>query len=97
MDADAKALRLFRITRWVELRQPVLDLDRALNSIDGTRKLGQDAIAGRVGNPATVLLDEPIHDLSMSGQAAKGADFILAHEMGVASHVSGKDRRQPPL
>jgi hypothetical protein len=68
-----------------------------LDRIHSARELGQDAVTGCIGNPPTMLGYEPVHDLEMGTQGTEGSDLVLLHEAGIASHVSGKDRRQPSL
>jgi hypothetical protein len=61
------------------------------------RELRQDAVACRVGNTATVLHDEPVHDLAMGGQRSQRPDLILAYQARIARHVGSEDGCQPPL
>jgi hypothetical protein len=78
-------------------RECILHLGSAPDGIDGARELGQDTVASGVRDPPTVFDNEPIHDLTMGGQGAEGADLILLHHARIACHVSREDGGQPPL
>src|SRR5829696_8993873 len=69
----------------------LLNLDRALHSIDDTRELREHTVARGVRYAAPVLAYEPVHDFPVSRQPPPRSDFVLAHEPRVVRHVSGED------
>ena len=97
MHADAEAdAALFRHLV-VHRADSLLDAERALQRIDGARELGQDAVAGGVGDAAAMLRDEAIRHLAMGAEQAKGAGLIAVHQAGVAGHVGADDGRETAL
>ena len=89
-EADLTALR----ERLIGGCECLLDLHGALNRVYDTREFRQDAVSSRVGNPAPVLADEPVHDLPMSRQRP---DLVHPHETRVALHVGREDGREMSL
>ena len=75
----------------------LLDLHGALNGLYDARELCQDAVSSRVGDPAPVLADEPVHDLPMSRQRPQRPDLVHPHETRVALHVGREDGRETSL
>jgi hypothetical protein len=97
MDADPVAQRTLRLSAGVETGQSPLHLHGALYGIDRTWKLSKDTVASGVGDPAAMLRNETVHNISMSGKSLQSADLILAHQTRVAGNISGHDRGQTPL
>jgi hypothetical protein len=97
MDADPVAQHTLRGSTDVEVGQSRLHLHGALHGIDSTRELSEDTVTGGVGDPAAMLRNETVHNLTMSRKISQGADLILAHQTRVAGHVSSQDRGQTPL
>jgi hypothetical protein len=52
------------------LSKPLLNRHRTLNGIYRARKLRQHAVPSRVGYPAAVLGDEPVHHFASRRQGA---------------------------
>jgi hypothetical protein len=63
----------------VRLRKCMLYVYGTLNGIHGAGELGQNTIASGVGDPSSMLCDEPIHDLTVGCQGTERSDLILAH------------------
>jgi hypothetical protein len=73
-------------------QQPTLDRNGTLNGVDCARELRQDAVPCGVGNPAAMLLNESVHDLTSGSEALQGAKFVQANEPRVARDIGRKDR-----
>jgi hypothetical protein len=97
VNPDPKPETLMLRSAFGHLGDSFLHGNGALDGIDGTWKLSQNTVASGVGDPSTVLRNQPIHHLAMGGQRSKGSDLILLHEARVACHVSREDGCQPPL
>ena len=76
VDSDPELDTAVRSSPSARLQQPTLDRDGTLNGIDGARELRQDAVPCGVGNPAAMLLNESVHDLTGGGEASQGANFV---------------------
>jgi len=64
--ADAELQTPVLLNALIRGAKLLLNRDGALKRIDGTGELGEHAVASGVGDPAPVLGDEPIHDLTVS-------------------------------
>jgi hypothetical protein len=74
------------------VNHPTLDLNGAAHGIHDTRKLGQQAVAGVLHNPAVVLCDLWLDYLMKVGLEPRVRTLlILAHEPRITGHVGGKD------
>src|SRR5580704_9036426 len=87
MHTDAETHLLF-------IGERILNRDRALHRIDGTREIGGDAVAGTAEDAPAMGCDALIENGATGGQPAQGADLILTHQPAVASNIGGEDRRQ---
>ncbi len=97
VDADAKAhAPLFG---QVSIADPELALgfDGAAHRLDRARELGDDAVAGAGEDPAPMVRDQPVDDLSAGVQRADRRLLVLRHEPAVAGHVGGEDRGEAAL
>jgi hypothetical protein len=83
MDADAEAECTIHAYASVHVTERLLDLDGTLDGIDGGGKFGQYAVACGVGDPAPMLRNEPVHDLTVSRESTEGPHLVLAHQPGV--------------
>jgi hypothetical protein len=97
MNTDAELQAALSGLVLVQGSQRLLNLDSASGSIDGAGELREHAVPSRVGDPATMFIDEPVHDLAMLGQAPESCILILAHQARVTRHVSREEGCQPPL
>jgi hypothetical protein len=97
VDADPELKAAILRPSGARFPEPLLDRHRALNSIHGARKLCENAIASGVGDPASMLGDEAVHDLASGSQGAQGPGLVLAHQARVPGHVRRKDRRKTPF
>jgi hypothetical protein len=77
-------------------RDPYPDAEGALQRVHGARELGQNAVAGRVGDPAAVPGDEPVRDVAMGGEEPQGADLVRLHEPRVARDIGAEHRGKAP-
>ena len=50
-----------------------------MNRVHCARELGQDTIPCRVGDPTSMLTDEPVHDLPMGREGLQRANFVRPH------------------
>src|SRR5215211_6370065 len=76
MHANAK--ENLTILRHCLVNRPERALDRnsRLDRIHDARELRQNTVPRRVGNPAPMLADEPVHDLPVSREGPQGPDLI---------------------
>jgi hypothetical protein len=94
MNPNPKAKGATRVLVIVKLYEGLLDLHGALDCIHGAAELGQNTITCRIGDPATMLGNKPVHDLAMRCEDAESSNLILAHEPGISSHIRCEDRCQ---
>jgi hypothetical protein len=87
MHADAKTHLLFFGERF-------LHCDRALDGIDRTGEIGDDAVAGAAEDAPAIGRDAPVEDRAAGGQPAQGADLVLPHQPAVAFDIGREDRRE---
>ena len=97
VDADPELKAAILGHSGARLCQLLLNRHRALNRIHGARELREHAIASRVGDPAAMLGDEPVHDLAGGSQGAQRPGLVLAHQARVSGHVGSENRRQTPF
>ncbi len=67
-----------------------LDLNRALDGIHDAGELGQYAVARRVHESSTVLLDQRIDQLTRRGQTTEGRLLVLPHEAAIAEDIGAE-------
>ena len=72
--------------------QGLLRLDRALHGVDRARKLGEHAVAGRVGDTAAMPRDGGVQDGPLGRQHAHGADLVGVGQAAESGHIGGKNR-----
>src|SRR5260370_31463558 len=94
MHADSQTHLLIRGPSGAVFRDRVLDRDRALDGVDGTGEIGDDAVAGAAEDPPAIGRDALVENGATSGQPAQGANLILTHQAAVAGDIGGGDRRQ---
>ena len=87
MDADAKTHLLF-------FGERLLHCDRALDGVDRTGEIRDDAVAGAAEDPPAIGRDALVENRAAGGQPAQGADLVLTHQPAVACDIGGEDRRQ---
>src|SRR6516164_8441531 len=72
---------------------PALDLGRTAHCVDDTAKFGEQAVAGVLHGPATVLFDLWVNELTeMSFEAFVRALLVRAHQPRITRYVGGEDR-----
>src|SRR5262245_11569197 len=70
----------------------VLQLDRALHSIDCTAKLDEDTVAGKLEDTPLMLGDQRLQYLLPPGlEPDQCASLILLHEAAVTDHIDSQD------
>jgi hypothetical protein len=77
--------------------ESLLHLHGGLNRIHSAWELRQHAVPCCIGDPASMLADEPVHDFPMRREGPQRPNFVNAHEPRVALHVCRKDSRETPL
>src|SRR5262245_19409535 len=87
MHPDAETHLLF----WGER---LLHCDRALDGVDRTGEVGDDAVAGAAEDASAIGRDALVEDGAAGGQSAQGADLVLTHQPAVAGDICGEDRRE---
>jgi hypothetical protein len=76
----------------------VLQLDRAAHRINDAGEFGQEPVAGRLDNPATMLRDLEIAQLAPDRFERRERGLLVhAHEPRVPGDISRQYRRQPAL
>ena len=75
-----------------------LDLDGAMDRLDGAGKFGKRAVAHRLDDTLFVFSDPGLdHLFKVALEGNERACLVLAHETAVADHVGGKNRRKPAM
>ena len=97
MDADAEQHAAVGRKILVLLGDRALHGDRADETVDGARKLGEQRVAGGVGNAAAMLGQQRLDDRAARGQAAQRRILVGAHQPAVLGDVGGENRRQAAL
>jgi hypothetical protein len=93
IDPDAKRDALIFGRFGVALSYPPLQLDGTTHRIDYACKLGQEAVASVLYDPAPVLRDLRINDLpEVAFEPFVRPLLIRAHEARVPRHIGGEDR-----
>ncbi len=76
----------------------VLADDRHNPGVDDGGKLHQPTIPHALDDTAVMLVDRGRENLgSQSSERAQRTSLVLAHQAGIANHLSGQDRRQSAL
>jgi len=81
----------------VERRDRLLHLGRALNGLDRTGKLAQDAVAGGAGDAAAMLRHGAVDYIASLAEPLKRSDFIGAHPTAIVLDVGAQDRGELAL
>jgi hypothetical protein len=97
MNADAEVDVTIRWQACISLGKRRLRLDSALNGIDSTAELCQDAVPGGIGNPTATGSNQPVKDESPVGQSPEGTDLVGPHQAAISLNVGRKNRNQPTL
>ena len=98
VDADAKENLLLSIHAVVAARHALLKSDGASHRVDGAPELQQQAVAGRVGDAATVRFYQRVDELRpMRAQGAERTFLVVTDQTGVTRHIGGDDRCQPAV
>ena len=97
MDADPELKAAILGLSGARLCELLLNRHGALDGIDRARELGQHAVASRVGDPAAMVPNQPVHDLASGSEGAQRPGLVLAHQARVPGHVSCEDRCQTPF
>ena len=71
VDADPELKAAVLRHSGIRLRELLLHRHRALDGIDRARELGQHAIASGIGDPAAMVPNQPVHDLTSGSQGAQ--------------------------
>jgi 4-hydroxy-L-threonine phosphate dehydrogenase PdxA len=68
-------------------------LEAAQAAIGGTLKLGEEAVADQLDDPAAMRGEPGLDQLpALRLEGRKRAGLVLAHETGIADHVGGQNR-----
>ena len=94
MHADAKPHRRRRVEPRVAGGELGLHLGRALHRLDHAREVGDQAVAGGVGDPAAMALDQPREHRARILERRHGRHLVRRHQPAVALDVGGEDGRQ---
>src|SRR5215472_12285769 len=93
VDADTELDPLLRRDLGVSLGHPPLHLDRTPHRVHHAGEFRQEAVAGVLYDPAPMLRDLRIDQLSeVSFELLVRALLIRAHQPRVTGNISGKDR-----
>jgi hypothetical protein len=91
VDPDAEEHAAVLRDRLVARRHDGLELDRAFDRADHTRKLGQDAVASRVDDAAAIAANQGEDHGLVSLEVAHRGGIVLAHQPAVASDIGGQN------
>src|SRR6516162_3748642 len=80
--------------RRVALRHGLLDGDRALDGVHDAAELGEDSVACRVDDAATVFPNHREDDCLVRIEIADGSSLVSAHERAIAGDIGSEDRCQ---
>jgi hypothetical protein len=94
MHADAEAHLFAGRPVFPVFGERLLNRHRALDGVDRTGEIGDDAVAGAAKNPSAICRDVPVESGATGGQPAQGADFVLPHEPTVTFDIGREDRRE---
>ena len=97
MHADTEVDLTILGQRLVGRPERLLDLNSRLDRIHHARELRQDTVPSRIGDPASMLADQPVHDLPVSREGPQRPDLVQLHQARVALHVRCKYRGEVPL
>jgi hypothetical protein len=97
MDPYAKVKRALVVRTFVQVAQGLLNLPSAHDSVNSAGELSENTVTCRIGNATTMVLDKPIHDLTVGCDSSHGAHLVLTHKAGVSCDIGRKDRREPSL
>jgi hypothetical protein len=96
IDADPEGNALIFRIAVCNLKDAGLEPGRGPNRFDGTRKLGQEPVAGILDDTTSVLSDCRLDSVRQKrAQFSVGRLFVMVHEPGIAGDVRGQYRRQP--
>jgi hypothetical protein len=96
VDADAKLDAGVWRRDGAALGYPSLHFGRAAQSVDDTRELHQDSIAGRFEDPTSMLNDFGVDQFApMRLQPRERAFLVGAYEAAIPGHVSSENGGQP--
>jgi hypothetical protein len=74
----------------IAIRHPALDRDGTGNGLNDTWELDQEAVSGRLYDPALVFGDFGINQLAtMGSKPRESAGFVLTHEAAVTGDIGG--------
>src|SRR5215472_5494503 len=95
VDADTELDPLLRRDLGISLGHPPLHLDRTPHRVHHAGEFRQEAVAGVLYDPASMLRDLRIDQLSeVSFEPLVRALLIRAHKPRVTRHIGGQDRRE---
>src|SRR6185369_6626936 len=97
IDPDAKLQPPIRGQGGVVPLQLPLNVNRTPDRGGHAVELGEEAVAGRVDDPAVVLGDHPDHHDPIGREGPHGRFDIAGDEAAVASDVGVKTRGEPPF
>ena len=81
----------------IQSRNGLLHAHGAADGVDHARELGQDAVAGGVGDPAPERQDQIVDGRPVRGQRRQRRFLVERHQAAVALDVRREDRHQPTI
>jgi len=75
----------------------LLNAERALDGVNGTRELSKDTISCGIRNATAASIYFPVHDSAMRVKEAKGSDLVGIHETRITCHIGAEDRSKVAL
>ena len=97
IDADAKAHPLVVRHAGTQLGRRLLHPHRTAHGIDDTGELGQDAVAGGVGDPAAEVADELVDDRPVGRQRGQRCLLVRRHQPRIALDIGCQNGDQPAI
>ena len=95
VDADAELHLLFVGNGRVSLRDLVLNLDGAANSLDDARKFGDDAVACAAENVSAVGRNRLLDHSAIHAQGGSGGLFVNLCMVAISLYIGSENRSKP--
>src|SRR5262249_8459377 len=96
VDADPEPHSARLINVGVSLRHGLLDGDRALDGVHDAAELGEDSVACRVNDTATMVSSHREEDCLVRFEITNSGTLVSADERAIAGDVGCEDRCQFP-
>jgi hypothetical protein len=97
IDADPQLETAFRRDRVVDRAQRPLHLERAVQCIDDTGEIRQQAVARRADDSPAMRCDQRVDSVAQLTESSMRARLILAHEAAETDHIGMQNGGEFPF